>query len=65
MLAEHAEYFGLSEGMRMPLGYALFSGETILNEELFKTQEDLQIRHLETGELLVRFHLQHHGSRRR
>lgn len=53
VLPEAAEYFGLSEGMRMPVGYALFSGETMLGEELFKTQEDLQIRHIETGELLA------------
>ena len=53
VLPEAAEYFGLSEGLRMPAGYALFSGETMLGEELFKTQEDLQIRHIETGELLV------------
>ena len=53
VLAEHVAYFGISEGMRMPLGYGMFSGDTLLNEELFQTQEDLQIRHLETGELLV------------
>ena len=53
VIPEAAEYFGLSEGLRMPAGYALFSGETMLGEELFKTQEDLQIRHIETGELLV------------
>ncbi|MFZ8906721.1 MAG: Ig-like domain-containing protein, partial [Poseidonia sp.] len=53
VIPDAAEYFGLSEGMRMPVGYALFSGETMLGEELFKTQEDLQIRHIETGELLA------------
>ena len=53
VLPEAAEYFGLSEGMRMPAGYALFSGETMLGQEIFKTQEDLQIRNIETGELLV------------
>ncbi len=53
VLPEAAEYFGLSEGLRMPAGYALFSGETMLGEELFKTQEDLQIRNIETGELLA------------
>ena len=53
VLPEAAEYFGLSEGMRMPVGYALYSGETMLGEELFKTQEDLQIRNIETGELLA------------
>ena len=53
VLPEAAEYFGLSEGLRMPAGYALYSGETMLGEELFKTQDDLQIRDIETGELLV------------
>jgi hypothetical protein len=53
VIPEAAEYFGLSEGLRMPAGYALFSGEEMLGEELFKTQEDLQIRNLETGELLA------------
>ena len=53
VLPEPAEYFGLSEGLRMPAGYALYSGETMLGEELFKTQDDLQIRDIETGELLV------------
>ena len=37
----------------MPAGYALFSGETELGEELFQTQEALQIRDVETGEILV------------
>ena len=53
VIPDAAEYFGLSEGLRMPAGYALFSGETMLGEELFQTQEDLQIRNIETGELLV------------
>ena len=53
VIPEAAEYFGISEGIRMPAGYALFSGETMLGEEIFKTQEDLQIRNIETGELLV------------
>ena len=39
MIPDAAEYFGLSEGLRMPAGYALFSGETMLGEELFKTQK--------------------------
>jgi FlaG/FlaF family flagellin (archaellin) len=53
VVPDTAEYFGISEGIRMPAGYALFSGETQLGEEIFKTQEDLQIRNLESGELLV------------
>ncbi len=53
VLPDAAKWFGLSEGLRMPAGYALYHGETMLGEELFTTQEDLQIRHVETGELLV------------
>ncbi|MDB4604984.1 hypothetical protein OAH50_00770, partial [bacterium] len=53
VLPEAAAWFGLSEGLRMPAGYALFSGETELGEELFQTQEALQVRNVETGEILV------------
>jgi hypothetical protein len=53
VLDETAAWFGLSEGMRIPAGYALFFGETQLGEEIFKTQESLQIRNIETGELLL------------
>jgi FlaG/FlaF family flagellin (archaellin) len=49
----NAKWFGLSEGLRMPAGYALYSGDTMLGEELFQTQEELTIRNIETGELLV------------
>ena len=48
-----AAWFGLSEGMRIPAGYALFSGETQLGDEIFQTQEALQIRNIETGELIL------------
>ena len=53
VVPDNAKWFGLSEGLRMPAGYALFSGETELGEELFQTQEALQIRDVETGEILV------------
>ena len=53
VLPDNAKWFGLSEGLRMPVGYALYSGETMLGEELFSTQEALQIRHIESGELLA------------
>jgi len=52
-LDDSAKWFGLNEGIRMPVGYGLFSGETQLGEELFTTQQGLDIRHIETGELLV------------
>ncbi|MBL6734031.1 MAG: hypothetical protein ISP84_05770, partial [Candidatus Poseidonia sp.] len=53
VLPDAAKWFGLSEGLRMPAGYALYSGETMLGEELFSTQEALHIRNIETGEVLV------------
>ena len=53
VLPAAAKWFGLSEGVRMPAGYALYAGETMLGEELFQTQEALQIRHIESGQLLV------------
>ena len=53
VLQDNAKWFGLSEGLRLPVGYALYSGETMLGEELFSTQEALQIRQIETGELLA------------
>lgn len=53
VLPDAAKWFGLSEGLRMPAGYALYSGETMLGEELFSTQEALHIRNIETGEILV------------
>mgnify|MGYP000013462230 CR=1 FL=1 len=49
----NAVWFGLSEGLRIPAGYALYSGEIQLGEEIFQTQEGLQIRNIETGELLL------------
>ena len=53
VLDETAEWFGLTEALRMPVGYALYSGETMLGEEIFQTQESLYVRNIETGEMLV------------
>ena len=47
-------YFGISETMFLPVGYALFLGETpIADGELVKTNQSLSIRNLETGDELV------------
>jgi hypothetical protein len=52
-LEPHAAWFGLSEGIQLPSGFALFLGEEILGEEITQTQESLQIRNIETGEMLA------------
>ena len=47
-------FFGIAETMYLPVGYALFLGESpIADGELVRTNESLTIRNLETGELLV------------
>ena len=46
-----AAWFGLTESLRLPVGYALYHGEVLLNEEITQTQDALQIRNIETGEL--------------
>ncbi|MDB2336028.1 hypothetical protein N9V31_04820, partial [Candidatus Poseidonia alphae] len=53
VLQENAVWFGLSEGLRIPAGYALYSGETQLGEDVFQTSEALHIRSIETGEVLL------------
>ena len=53
IIPEHINYFGLSEAMVLPVGYALYSGETLVGEEILTTQDPLHIRNLETGELLA------------
>ena len=53
VLDESAAYFGISEQMRIPAGYGLFLGDDILREEVTQTQDELTIRNLETGDLLV------------
>jgi len=55
VLEEGQEWFGLSEMIRMPVDYALYVGEVVVGQEIIMTQEPLQVRHIETGELLVEF----------
>ena len=53
VLEPSAAWFGFSELMQIPTGYALFLGEDMLGEEITQTQEALDIRNIETGELLA------------
>ena len=47
------EYFGFTEGMIMPHGYALYLDGVALGEEITITQGELEIRNIETGEVLA------------
>jgi hypothetical protein len=53
VLDESVAYFGVSEQMRLPVGYGLFLGDDLLREEVTQTQEELTIRNLETGDVLA------------
>ena len=53
VLQPNAAWFGFSEIMQIPTGYALFLGEDMLGEEITQTQDNLDIRNIETGELLA------------
>ena len=53
VLQEDVGYFGVTEEMRLPIGYGLFLGDDLLGEEVTQTQEELTIRNLETGEVLA------------
>ena len=55
VLQPNAAWLGISEAVQLPLGYSLYIGDTLLGEEITQTQEALQIRHTETGELLAEF----------
>lgn len=55
VLQANAAWLGVSEAVQLPLGYSLYIGDTLLGEEITQTQESLQVRHTETGELLVEF----------
>ena len=47
-------WFGLQEEMHLPYGYAVFDGSSPLTDGQFmKTNESVEIRNIETGELLV------------
>jgi hypothetical protein len=53
VLEPNAAWFGFSEIMQIPAGHALFLGEDMLGEDITQTQESLDIRNIETGELLA------------
>lgn len=55
VLQPNAAWLGISEAVRLPAGYSLYIGDTLLGEAITQTQEALQVRHTETGELLVEF----------
>ena len=49
ILKETDAWFGFSEMMQLPAGFALFLGEEMLGEDMTQTQESLDIRNVETG----------------
>ena len=53
VLDEIAAYFGMTETIRLPMGYGLYMDGVALGEEITSTQGELEIRNLETGELLA------------
>jgi len=53
VLTEDIAWFGLTEQMRLPMGYGLYLGDDIIREDIVETQEELTIRNLETGEVLA------------
>ena len=53
VLDEIAAYFGMTETIRLPMGYGLFMDGVALGEEITTTQGELEIRSLESGELLA------------
>ena len=53
ILKDADAWFGFTEMMTLPQGYALFLGEAMLGEDITQTQEALDIRNVETGELLA------------
>jgi hypothetical protein len=53
VLESNAAWFGLSETIQISSGFALFLGDEMLGEDIMQTQDALEIRHIETGELFV------------
>ena len=53
VLDEIAAYFGMTETIRLPMGYGLYMDGVALGEEITTTQGELEIRNLESGELLA------------
>ena len=53
VLEEISEYFGMTETIRLPMGYGLYLDGVALAEEITTTQGELEIRNTESGELLA------------
>ncbi|MEC7113093.1 MAG: hypothetical protein VXW72_06100 [Candidatus Thermoplasmatota archaeon] len=53
VLDEIAAYFGMTETIRLPMGYGLYMDGVALGEEITTTQGELEIRNLDSGELLA------------
>ena len=53
VLDEIAEYFGMTETIRLPMGHGLYLDGVALGEEITSTQGELEIRNIENGELLA------------
>ncbi len=53
VLEENVAWFGLTEQIRLPAGYGLYSGNQLVTEEVHITQDELAVRHLDTGEILI------------
>jgi hypothetical protein len=53
VLDEVAAYFGMTESIRLPMGYGLYLDGVPLGEEITSTQGELEIRSTDTGELLA------------
>ena len=53
VLEDIAEYFGMTETIRLPMGYGLYLDGVALGEEITSTQGELEIRNIENGELLA------------
>ena len=53
VLDEIAAYFGMTETIRLPMGYGLYLDGVALGEEITTTQGELEIRNVESGELLA------------
>ena len=53
VLDESAHWFGFTEVMRLPAGYALYSGESMVGMDVVQTDRPLSVRNIETGEQYV------------
>ena len=53
VLDEISAYFGMTETIRLPMDYGLYLDGVALGEEITTTQGELEIRHIESGELLA------------